>query len=165
MKAIVQNEKYGEIVYQESFLTGKNKIFVNGQELAQTYKNEYLYMKDDKRVNVTVKGSYLFGTALYFNADEIQITPKVKWYEALIAILILGFVIVWGNVPTLCAIIPIVGGAIGGAIAGVCATISLLLMRMTKKPAFKILIGLGMFVLNFIACFLVDLVIILATVA
>ncbi len=38
MKQVVQNEKLGEIVYEESFWTGKKTVSVNGSQLEKFLK-------------------------------------------------------------------------------------------------------------------------------
>ena len=43
---------------------------------------------------------------------------KNSVFEIVLSILIFAFVMVWGNSAKLCAIFPIVGGAIGGGISG-----------------------------------------------
>lgn len=41
MKQVVQNEKLGEIVYEESFWTGKKTVSVNGSQLEKISKNTF----------------------------------------------------------------------------------------------------------------------------
>lgn len=67
-----------------------------------------------------------------------------------------------GNVPSLIKIFPVVSGAIGGLISGIFAVVSLYVMKLTKKPHWKILIGLGFFVLTVLICYLIALAILSA---
>ena len=73
------------------------------------------------------------------------------------AISIFMLILVWGNVPALCEIIPVVGGAIGGGISGLMACITLFLMRNTKKVSHKLLIWLGFLIGTFTICFAIAL--------
>lgn len=160
MKVAVRDERYGEIIYQESFWSGKKKISINGTQLAEMGKNEYLYLFNDSRVFVNLKGNFMKGVTLTINGDKVKVVPSIRWYEVFWIILMAAVVLVWGNSPTLCSIVPIVGGAIGGAILGLCAVITLVLMKMTRKVGFKLLIGLGMLVLTVLSCFFVALALI-----
>ena len=49
--------------------------------------------------------------------------------------------LLWGNNPRLCSIVPVVGGAIGGALGGAGMVITMLLVR-DKKGLGKVLTGL-----------------------
>lgn len=133
---------YGEIVYEESFWSGKKIITIDGQELQKVSKNKFLFNGKE----VLVKGSVAFGAKLCFENETIELTKKPTWYEITLAILPLLFLIIWGNVPELCLIFPVVGGALGGALGAVAGIVYLLLVKKMKNPAIKILFGLGMFV-------------------
>ena len=160
MKASVYHATYGEITYNENFFTGKKTLNVNGVEAKRERGDIYTL----NNTEVRLKGSFLSGVTLLISVDEIEIVERPKWYEYLICVLTFLFVAVWGNSPTLCSIVPIVGGALGGAIAGLCSVLSLVLMRRTKIVEFKILIGLGMFALTVLSCFFVAFAIIILSV-
>ncbi len=41
MRVVVQHESLGEIIYEESFWTGKKKLFIGGEELAKISKKNF----------------------------------------------------------------------------------------------------------------------------
>lgn len=137
MKIIVQHPTYGEIIYDESFWTGKKKITVGGVDAQPISKKEY--MVNEKKALLT--GNFLTGNTLNIDGEVIQLSSKIKWYEIVLAIIPFLFLMTWGNVVSLCAIFPVVGGAIGGALGGISAVVSLFFMK-NKKPLVKILIGI-----------------------
>lgn len=162
MKSVVQHEKLGEIVYEETFWTGKKKVYLNRQELQKLDKKTF---SDESGKQVTVKGNYLAGVSLAFESPEtieVQMTPRVKWYEIVLALLPFLFILVWGNVAALCEIVPVVGGAIGGGISGVMACLSLLCMKGVKNIWLKIAIGIGFFAVTFGICYGIALAILAA---
>ena len=155
MKASTHHVGYGEIEYNENFWTGKRELTVGGQKLTKKKKNVYTLNSADGDLDCRVKGSFLTGASLYIDQDVIQLSEPCKWYEFFCSVLILAFVLTWGNIPQLCMIIPIVGGAIGGAISGLGACINLFLMRRMKQVGLKLLIWLGMFLGTIAVCFLI----------
>ena len=155
MKASTHHVGYGEIEYNENFWTGKRELTVGGQKLTKKKKNVYTLNSADGDLDCRVKGSFLTGASLYIDQDVIQLSAPCKWYEIFCSVLIFAFVLIWGNIPDLCEIIPIVGGAIGGGISGLGACVSLFLMRRTKNAGLKLLVWLGMFVATILLCFLV----------
>ena len=138
MKEIVQHPLYGEIIYNENAWTGKKVLTVNGVEVSAVSKNEYT-INDKKAI---LKGSFLTGSTLQIDDETIQLSPKVKWYEVVFAMIPFLFLMIWGNSVSLCAIFPVVGGAIGGALGGLGAVLSLLFMKSKKARLAKILIGI-----------------------
>ena len=155
MKEVVKNDKYGEIVYEESFWTGKKSLSINGLALEPINKKEYMF--GDKKA--TLKGNYITGVSVNIEDDTINITKKTAWYEIILGVLPLLFVLIWGNSRYLITLFPIVSGAIGGAVAGICGFLSLYFMKKVKLARFKILIGIGFFALtiliNFIIAYLI----------
>ena len=83
MKEIVQHSIYGEIVYNESFWTGKKALTINGVDAKPISKKEY--MVNEKRA--ILKGSFLTGSTLLIEGETIQLSPKAKWYEIILAII------------------------------------------------------------------------------
>ena len=94
------------------------------------------------------------------HGEQIQLTAPVKWYEAVLSLLIFVFILVWGSNTSLCAICPIVGGAIGGAVAGVFTFLSLFFMKATNKLWLKLLIWFGCFAGAVLVCWGVALLLI-----
>ncbi|MBE6595201.1 MAG: hypothetical protein E7644_05330 [Ruminococcaceae bacterium] len=155
MKEIVQHSIYGEIVYNESFWTGKKALTINGVDAKPISKKEY--MVNEKRA--ILKGSFLTGSTLLIEGETIQLSPKAKWNEIILAIIPFLFLLTWGNSPSLCSIFPVVGGAIGGALGGVGAVISLFLMKTQKNPIVKTVVGIIVAVATILIAFVLALAI------
>ena len=155
MKEIVQHSIYGEIVYNESFWTGKKALTINGVDAKPISKKEY--MVNEKRA--ILKGSFLTGSTLLIEGETIQLSPKAKWHEIILAIIPFLFLLTWGNSASLCSIFPVVGGAIGGALGGVGAVISLFLMKTQKNPIVKTVVGIIVAVATILIAFVLALAI------
>ena len=155
MLNVINHEKYGEIIIEESFWTGKREIFINRQPLKKIGKREYEFKEDEKSTIVHLTGNFAGGLVAEINGEKIQLTPKLKWYETILPILLAVLIFVWGNNVQLCKIIPIVGGAIGGAIIGALTFFSIVISKSTKNILLKILIQVAMGILTFAACWLV----------
>ena len=152
MKKITENQKFGTIIYDESFWTGKKIISVNGIALSQKDKKTFIYSNGDETKTVGVDGSYLSGVKLSIDGEEIPVVPAPQWYEVLCSVLIFLFVCVWGNNVVLCSIIPMLGGAIGGAISGAMAIANLCLMKSRDSIAKKLVVWLGLFAATVLIC-------------
>ena len=139
MKEMTRHCVYGEIIYSESYWTGKKTLTVNGVQAKAVSKKEFLI--GEKRA--ILNGSHLTGATLQIDGETLQLSPKPKWYEVILAVIPFLFIITWGNNSTLCSIFPIIGGAIGGALGGAGAISSLLLMKKVKNVAAKVLIGIA----------------------
>ena len=100
---------------------------------------------DGTRKFCSITGNFLTGVKLSIDGTKMQIVKPVAWYEATLAILMFVFFMVWGSVPALCEILPMVGGAIGGATSGFMAVTSLIAMKLIKPIWAKILTWLGFF--------------------
>ena len=158
MKEIVQHPTYGEIVYEENAFTGKTKLTVNGVEAPQGKKRTFSL---GEKI-VTVKGNSMFGAKLIIDDEEIRVIPAPLWYEVILALLPILFLEIWGNVPSLCRIFPVVGGAVGGALGAFFGLGGLIFMKTTKSPLNKVLFGLGAFLLAIAAGYLVALALLAA---
>ena len=99
-------------------------------------------------------GNLFMGIQLSINQEMIEISPRPAWYEIVLAILPVSFLLTWGNSPALCAIFPVIGGAIGGGLGAVFSMTSLLLMKNAKSITKKLLIGVGMFALTLLISFI-----------
>ena len=144
MQETIMHQVFGEIVYNENAFTGKKVLTVNGVEATAVSKKEFLI--DGKKA--TLKGSFITGVELLIEDDVVVLSPKPRWYESLISILPFLFVIIWGNNVSLCAIVPVLGGALGGALGALGSMLSLLFIKKAKLIINKILIGLAVFVLT-----------------
>ena len=155
MKISVHHIGYGLIDYEENIWTGKRELTVNGSKLLKQKKNVFVLNNEDGTLVCRLKGSFLVGAQLYIDQDVIELTEPTKWYEFACAISSVMLILVWGNVPALCEIIPIVGGAIGGGISGLAAGVTLFLMKKTKNAGVKLLVWIGMLAATFLVCFLI----------
>ncbi len=138
MKEIVNHPIYGEIIYNENIWTGKRTLTVNGVNAQAVSKREYLI----NGKGAYIKGNFLGGSSLLIEDKVIPLSPKAKWYETVLAMIPLLFLLIWGNSASLCAIFPVIGGALGGALGGIGSILSLAFMRTQKKAYIKILIGI-----------------------
>ena len=152
MKSTLQHPTWGEIVYDESIWTGKKTIAVNGVPLQKQSKKEFI---DPSGGLWVVKGNYLSGTVLETGGEAIRMTAPVKWYEIVLSVIPFLLVMVWGNVAALCAIVPVVGGAIGGVISAVCSVLNLYIIKGIQNIWLKILISIGFIAAAFLVCFLI----------
>ena len=149
MRESIQHPVYGEIIYNESFWVGKKTLTINGVDAQPISKKEF--MIDGKKI--VIKGSYLTGISLYIDNDTVEVSPKPKWYEVVLALLPIIFLLTWGNSTALCAIFPVIGGAIGGALGALGSITALSLIKKTKTPLIKALIGIGTFVATVLVAF------------
>jgi hypothetical protein len=160
MKKAILTEKYGEIVYEESYWTGKRKVNVGGTEFKKINKKTFVGEIDGERIGVAISGNYISGVFIDINGEKFRVTESAKWYDYLIAFIWLIPYFVWANSPVLCAILPIVGGGLGGAVAGVFLATGLLLIKSNKNIAAKIGISFAFFAATILVNFLLAVVII-----
>jgi len=135
MKKTITHERYGKITYRENFFNGKQEVITDNDELVYE-----------------IVGNYAAGVSLKINGKLIEIIPKTKKYEYLIYFLPLIFVIVWGFIPKLVEILPVVGGLIGGAISGALSFVALIYGKATDKIYLKILISLAALIVSVAIC-------------
>ena len=159
MKREIQHPELGAIVYEESFWTGKKKLFINGEELIK--KSRTVFQTSDGKT-VTIMGNMFVGTKANVSGVIVEITPATKWYEYIMAFVSFVFVLVWGNVTSLCEILPIVGGALGGFVSALVSMCVLYLIKKTDKILLKLLIALAGFVVAVLICYLLALAILAA---
>lgn len=146
------SEKYGNIVYEESFWTGKKSVKIDGVLLKSVNKNLFQLIQSEEKIVVTLTGNFAKGATLNIGDEKYEISPKTLWYEYILFVLPFILIMVWGNSVVLCSIIPVVGGAIGGAISGGMGVVSLSLMKRQSNPLVKVLVGIGMLVAIFVIC-------------
>ena len=139
MNVMINHAEFGDIVYEESFWTGKKSVLLT----VLLWKNIEKQFRLQDGGTVTVSGNFLQGACLNLNGETIRLTPKLKWYEVVLCILPLIFTLTWGNIPALCDIVPVVGGMIGGAIGGVFSMVGLYAIRSVKPLWLKIVIGIA----------------------
>ncbi len=154
--------QYGKLDYVESFFTGKVDIYLNGKQAIKKKKKEFQIETTNNTndlntslIDIHIFGSFIFGVKAILNGHSYTIYEKAKWYEYLIMILFIILTIIWGNVPTLCKILPIVGGTIGGFVAGFINFLGFALARKTDKSLIKLISIIGSGLLSFFTCFLI----------
>ena len=143
MRECIEHPIYGEIVYNETW-TGKKSLSVNGVNATAISSKEFII--GDKKATLT--GTLFKGVGLSIAGETIEISPKPKWYEMVLAVLPLLFVIIWSNSKSLCAIFPVVGGAIGGGLGGLAICLSMLLIKRADSFFEKITLALGVLVVT-----------------
>ena len=153
MVEIVQHEKFGQIMYEESFWTGKKTLKIGGTQLTKQNKTTYIWDCNGEKKTVFLKGNYVTGVKLTVDGSDIQLTASAKWYEIVCSVMIFVLILVWGNSVDLCRIVPVMGGAIGGGVSGAMAFLNLTMMKTQKKVGLKLAIWLAMMVLTFGICF------------
>lgn len=141
MKGNIQHPIYGDIQYTESVWTSKKTLTFNGVPAQSISKNEFMIGD----IKIELKGNYFSGVSILINGESMVLIAKPKWYEIILSVLPIVFIVVWGNNPTLCSIFPVIGGAIGGGFGAVISMLSIYLMKKVTKPIHKILIGIGVF--------------------
>lgn len=153
----VYNEKFGNIEVEESIWSGKiTAITINGVPMIKVDKKIFMMETSTSKIEAGVVGNFFTGLKLMINRSElIQIVPPLKWYEIALTIISALFCIIWGNVPQLVKLVPLVGGAIGGALTGIFEISGLALMRKFKNPLLKFAIWLAALILSFGSCALV----------
>ena len=163
MRVILQVPDIGEILYEESYWTGKKTVTINGKSYQKASKTTYVYMDGEKEHYITVTGSFLSGVSVTLgNGVTVKITEKPAWYEWLLSGAGFLFVLIWGNVPVSADIFPVVGGAIGGGIAAIFAIFSLMLIRDKKEIWKKVLIAVAFFAVTVLICHIIGRLILTA---
>ena len=155
MKATLNNEKYGLIEYTESFWTGKKEIVIGGKLLKNTGKNEFSCGAGEDLLVVHLKGSYLGGVSLTIGSDTVEVISKTTGLEWVITFIPLLINIIWGNSPNLCAILPIIGGAIGGAISGGVSVSFLPKIKQQQSVGMKLVYALISTAVSMLICYIV----------
>lgn len=157
MEKTVIHERYGEIVYRENFWSGKKDVVINGTQLSRKNKNTFLYWLRGRKLEVRIEGNFLAGIWLSIEGERVDVREKTKWFEYALSVFIFAFVIVWGNVPALLKILPLIGGMLGGVIGAIMGMANLFFMRKTEKIAEKLLIFVVFLALTVLICYLLAL--------
>ena len=156
MKNIIKNEKYGEIIFEENFWTGKKNIVIDGKPLTKVDKTTYK-TEDDKTVSLS--GNFLYGCKMTLEGETIELSPAVKWYEYVLSFLPFVLIMVWGNISALCQIVPVVGGAIGGFVSAIFCCVNLFIIKKFRQWWLKLIISIITLGLTFLVCYLIALAI------
>ena len=147
---------YGKVVYNEKFFSGRKTIYING--IASTKisaKNYNIRLGDENYIYAYIVGNDFSGKKLMIDSREYQISHKFAWYETLLFIAFFVLFFIWGNSPTLCAVVPIVGGLIGGAIIGLCSALFLMILGKVHNRVARLAIIFAYFGATFGTLFLI----------
>ena len=154
MKKIVNHEKIGEILYDESIWSGSATICINGIKLEKTGKKEYRLPSGSTAL---LTGNFITGVKLNVDGEVVVVSRAASWYEIAISVAFFVLIMIWGNNASLCAILPVIGGAVGGALGGGFASLGLAISATMVKPWQKILSVVGAGVAAFLLCLLLGL--------
>ena len=88
-----------------------------------------------------VQGNFLKGVSIAIDGEKIQVVEKPAWYTTAIAAFTVLFVIIWGSIPALVPVFPIVGGALGGLISALFACLQISMASRVDVWWKKLLIG------------------------
>ena len=73
MNVTINHAEFGDIVYEESFWTGKKSVSINGTPLEKISKKQFRLQDGG---TVTVSGNFLQGACLNLNGETIRLTPN-----------------------------------------------------------------------------------------
>lgn len=162
MTEICNSAKYGEIIYEESFWSGRLKITVGGKEFNKVTKKIYEYTENEVVYKVEVVGNYFIGVKLLISSslepgqpETVKVCDGYKWYEFVVAFLGFAFILVWGNLSAdIIIYFPVIGGGIGGATGAFFGLGGLFFAGKTKVWWKRLLIALAGSVVAVLACWL-----------
>lgn len=164
MTKTIMHPVYGAVSYDESIWTGKRTLAINGKILKKGKKNVYILQEGEASLTATLKGNLMTGVSVIIEGTEITIIPKTTGLEWILSVLPFALVMIWGSVPALCAIIPVVGGAIGGAISAV-AMVYCACNIKGKTLGQKVLMSLLATVIAFAVCAAIGYILVLGMIA
>ncbi len=154
MTKTVYIEGLGNLTYTESFWTGKKTITVDGVKAQRLNKKTY---KLGERT-ISLNGNYLKGLKLGIDGEEHVVYEKTAAYEYILAALPFIIMMIWGNIPALLNIFPIISGAIGGAITGLIGVSQIVMFRNIKSPGMKVFASLVVLALTMLLLFVLAIV-------
>lgn len=136
-----------EIIYIESFWSGRKRLFYKDIECFKNENGNYEYIKEDIKKEIIVEGSILRGVSIQVDEKKIEVVEKIKWYEYLLCFSFLGLLFYNAN--------PIVTPLI----ASLFGMIDLIVMRGLKSVLLKILASIIIAALAIGAIYLIMLII------
>lgn len=95
MKEIKNLADGRQLIYQESFWTGRKKIFIDGEQIERVDKKHYQFNNH----SWLLKGNFIMGAHLEYNGNKIVLVDKLNVFQyimvllPMIALAILGGVI------------------------------------------------------------------------
>ena len=82
MRSVIQTQKYGEIVFDESYWTGKRNLSVGGTEFKKINKKTFVGEINGERIGVAISGNYISGVFIDINGEKFRVTESAKWYDS-----------------------------------------------------------------------------------
>lgn len=70
MRSVIQTQKYGEIVFDESYWTGRKTVTVGGVQLKKVNKKTFVGEINGEQVTALITGSFLSGAIIDVNGDK-----------------------------------------------------------------------------------------------
>ena len=116
MNNTINVDGIGKIGVTENFWTGKRDLFLINIKLDKVSKKQFFFYIGEERKDIFVEGNFLFGLSCTIDNVKYQLIESTKWYEYVLSVFRIIFIITWGNIPATVKIFPVVGGAIGGFI-------------------------------------------------
>ena len=154
----IESGKYGTITYKESNWFGSSEILVNGQKIDKIDKTSYSFEHEGAIVNIKIVGNFFNGASMQIGDEIHEVSPKTLWYEYALALFNIVLIIVWGSSVALCSIVPVIGGLIGVAISGSFSVVAMFLMKRSKNPLIKLLIGFACIAVTFVICAILGII-------
>lgn len=161
MEKTIILEDGSNLTYVESFWTRNKKIYINGKEIRKTSKNDFVYGEDNENF-ITIKGNQYKGIFVNVNGKDYEICTKMPFYVYLLFVAPVLFIIIFGSIPSLVEIFPVVGGLIGGLISCAISCIGLSMYYKISNKKLALLVQFCFALLSVFACYLVGLAIISA---
>ncbi len=159
MLSKINNEqtKFKDLVYAESFWTGRRTITYDGVPLTKRKRGVYALTPDESSELLTVKGNQLIGVTVTLFGQQIEVLRKVVWYEWVLAILVFIPAIVFcglshdgGNIG-LCVLAAGICGGIGGGLYFV----NFYLLRRQDKIYLKIILTAELLTVCALSCYII----------
>ena len=119
-----------DIVYIESFWSGRKRVFYKNIECFKNENGNYEYINEEEKKEIIVDGSMLKGVNIKIDDKKIEVVEKIKWYEYLLCFSFLGIIFYDTGI------------IIGSLIASLFGMIDLILMRSMKNILLKILVSI-----------------------
>ncbi|MBQ9716101.1 MAG: hypothetical protein IJV77_06815 [Clostridia bacterium] len=136
-------------VYSESLWTGKRGLTVNGIPAMKVSKKVFQLPTEEGPVRYEIKGSIYSDISIIVNGYAVS--TDHEWYEKMLIwlpMISIVFGVIWGG---------LIGALIFGLFATIAMTINMEIMYSSKGSAFKVFVGLLVFVITTGLALLVDL--------
>jgi hypothetical protein len=141
MKAVIQHETYGTIIFKETFF-GKETLIINNEQLVQVSETRFRFSSKKDAPDVIVRGTIVTGVKMYINGEVIQLLARPTNTVLELSLAIILAVIVGGLCTPLHYIFPMANGFPGYLIsccfAALCAVTNIYITNKEPDPADKV---------------------------